>query len=160
MKQGRKCCETAMKKYYETAPIINNNDTVKVHFIPLSGTMNQASVCCLLAGGEGGQCKQVSHYRSSLLHIFLKILLQVNKKHSKNALISIPISLLDSPVHGASFELTYLYHLFCLGPGNYITMSRTPKILCKFSKQYGCSIHCRTISTSVPFRPMIVQVSN
>jgi hypothetical protein len=88
-------------------------------------------------GGEGGQCKQVSHYRSSLLHIFLKILLQVNKKHSKNALISIPISLLDSSVHGASFELTYLYHLFCLGPGNYITMSRTPKILCKFSKQYG-----------------------
>ena len=139
MKQGQKCCETAMKRYYETAPIINNNNTVKVDFIPLSGTMNQASVCCLLGGGEGegGQCKQVSHYRSSLLHIFLKILLQVNKKHSKNALISIPISLLDSSVHGASFELTYLYHLFCLGPGNYITMSRTPKILCKFSKQYG-----------------------
>ncbi len=110
--------------------------------------------------GEGGHCKQVSHYRISLLHIFLKILLQVNKKHSKNALISIPISLLDSSGHGASFELTYLYHLLCLGPGNYITMLRTPKILYKYSKQYGCSIHYRTISTSVPFRLMIVQVSN
>jgi hypothetical protein len=40
MKQGRKCCETAMKRYYETAPIINNNNTVKVDFIPLLGTMN------------------------------------------------------------------------------------------------------------------------
>ena len=40
MKQRRKCCETAMKRYYETAPIINNNNTVKVDFIPLSGTMN------------------------------------------------------------------------------------------------------------------------
>ena len=88
------------------------------------------------------------------------MLLQVNKKHSKNALIYKPISLLDSSVHGASCELTYLYHLFCLGPENYITMLRTPKILYKCSKQYGCSIHCRTISTSVPFRPIIVQVSN
>ncbi len=34
MKQGRKCCETAMKRYYETAPVINNNKTVKVDFIP------------------------------------------------------------------------------------------------------------------------------
>jgi hypothetical protein len=68
-------------------------------------------------------------------------------------LIYKPISLLDSSVHGASCELTYLYHLFCLGPENYITMLRTPKILYKCSKQYGCSIHCRTISTSVSFRP-------
>ena len=90
--------------------------------------------------GEGGQCKHVSHYRSSLLHIFLKILLQVNKKHSKNALISIPISLLDSPVHGASFDLTYFYNLFCLGPGNYITMLRTPKIL------YKCSSNMAALS--------------
>ena len=149
-----------MKRYYETAPIINNNNTVKVDFIPLSGTMNQASVHCLLEGGGGWQCKQISHHGSSWLHIFLQILLQVNKKHSKNALIYKPISLLDSSVHGASCELTYLYHLFCLGPKNYITMLRTPKILYKCSKQYGCSIHCRTISKSVPFRPMIVQVSN
>jgi hypothetical protein len=84
--------------------------------------MNYASVYCLL-GAQSTQsraCKQISHYGSSCLHIFLKILLQVNKKHSKNAFISIPISLLDSTVHGASFELTYLYHIFCLGPDNYI----------------------------------------
>ncbi len=61
------------------------------------------------------------------------ILLQVNKKHSKNALIYIPISMSDSPLHGASFELTYLYNMFCLGPENYITILRTPKILYKCS---------------------------
>ncbi len=66
----------------------------------------------------------------------------------------------DSPLHGACFELTYLYNMFCLGPENYITKLKTPKILYKCTKQYGCSIHYRTISTRVPFRPMIVQVSN
>jgi hypothetical protein len=35
--------------------------------------------------------------------------------------------MLDSPLHGASFDLAYLYHMFCLGPENYITMLRTPK---------------------------------
>ena len=141
MKQGRKCCETAMKRYYETAPIINNNNTVKVDFIPLSGTMNQASVCCLLGGGRG---RGASVNKSAITEVlcctyFLRSCFKLIKNivKNKNALISIPISLLDSSVHGASFELTYLYHLFCLGPGNYITMSRTPKILCKFSKQYG-----------------------
>jgi hypothetical protein len=160
MKQHRKCCETAMIKYYETAPIIII--LWKSILSPNQGLWIRPLCVFFRSGGRGGggQCKQISHYRSSWLHIFLKILLQVNKKHSKNALIYIPISLLDSPLHGASFELTYLYHLFCLGPENYITMLRTPKILYKCSEQYGCSIHYRTISTSVPFRPMIVQVSN
>ena len=149
------CCETAMKKYYETAPIILCGSRL---YTPIRDY--ELGLCVLSARSGGRQCKQISHHGSSWLHIFLQILLQVNKKHSKNALISIPISLLDSSVHGASCELTYLYHLFCLGPENYITMLRTPKILYKCSKQYGCSIHCRTVSTSVPFRPMIVQVSN
>jgi hypothetical protein len=47
-------------------------------------------------------------------------LLQVNKKHSKNALIFITISIPYSTLYGFSFELRYLYYIWCLVTLKYI----------------------------------------
>jgi hypothetical protein len=48
------------------------------------------------------------------------ILLQVNKQHSKNALIFKPISISESALHILSFELKYLYDILFLITLNYI----------------------------------------